>query len=281
MKFITTTVAALAVVTTLGWLLFGGELGSVVETSLSRTRTGMGSNLSHEFRADQAELQLGAADQEIGEQEKRVAELRVHCRELAHEVEDLQAGLELANDEFVQLDQAWARTGNGARPAAFRSSLTAPEDIQTELERVALRITANTSRLEGRRNVLTNQRAALEQAESMLRDIRSRRERVALAIESSRIDLESVRLLQSATGSDVDASSLAAAEELAMELARELSIEREYVAIQGQGRTAPRITDVSGVQAIDRVRADLGLTPAASDEVAVLRPHAAPSGFTR
>ena len=58
MKFITTTVAALAVVTTLGWLLFGGELGSVVETSLSRTRTGMGSNLSHEFRADQAELQV-------------------------------------------------------------------------------------------------------------------------------------------------------------------------------------------------------------------------------
>ena len=95
MKFITTTVAALAVVTTLGWLLLGGELGSVVETSLSRTRTGMGSNLSHEFRADQAELQLGAADQEIGEQEKRVAELRVHCRELASEVEDLEAGLEL------------------------------------------------------------------------------------------------------------------------------------------------------------------------------------------
>ena len=281
MKFITTTVAALAVVTTLGWLLFGGELGSVVETSLSRTRTGMGSNLSHEFRADQAELQLGAADQEIGEQEKRVAELRVHCRELASEVEDLEAGLELANDEFVQLDQAWARTGNGARPAAYRSRLTDAEEIQTDLERVALRITANTSRLEGRRNVLTNQRAALEQAETMLRDIRSRRERVALAIESSRIDLESVRLLQSATGSDVEASSLAAAEELAMELARELSIEREYVAIQGQGRTAPRITDVSGVQAVDRVRADLGLAPAAPEEVAVLQPHAAPSGFTR
>ena len=281
MKIITTTVAALAVVTTLGWLLFGGELGSVVETSLSRTRTGMGSNLSHEFRADQAELQLGAADQEIGEQEKRVAELRVHCRELTSEVEDLEAGLELANDEFVQLDQAWARTGNGARPAAYRSRLTDAEEIQTDLERVALRITANTSRLEGRRNVLTNQRTALEQAESMLRDIRGRRERVALAIESSRIDLESVRLLQSATGSDVEASSLAAAEELAMELARELSIEREYVAIQGQGRTAPRITDVSGVQAVDRVRADLGLAPAAVEEVAALRPHATPSGFTR
>jgi hypothetical protein len=101
--------------------------------------------------------------------------------------------------------EALARTGGGARPVAYRSRLTPASDLENSLERVALIITASTSRLEARNAVLESQEAALETAEQMLREIRNRRERVAMAIESSRIDLESVRLLQSATGEDVDA----------------------------------------------------------------------------
>ena len=154
MKIVTTALCISAATCVLGWLLFGSEATSVLETSLARTRAEVGSKLSHEFRVDQAELQLDSADEEIQQQEKRVAELRVQCRNLSDEVTDLRGKVDSAETEFVQLDEALARTGGGARPVAYRSRLTPASDLESSLERVALIITASTSRLEARSAVL-------------------------------------------------------------------------------------------------------------------------------
>jgi len=279
MKFVTTTLWISAATCLLGWFLFGSEATSVLETSLARTRDEVGSKLSHEFRVDQAEVQLKSADEEIARQEKRVAELRVQCRELSDEVGDLKARVDSAETQFVQLDEALARTGGGARPVAYRSRLTPAADLENSLERVALTITASASRLEARNAVLESQQAALDTAEQMLHEIRSRRERVAMAIESSRIDLESVRLLQSANSEDVDASSLAAAEALATELAHELSVEREFMVIRDGASRPADLTTLSSKDAVAQVRNRLDRTPALSSPVAKAeRTH---SGFSR
>ena len=126
MKFVTTTLWISAATCLLGWFLFGSEATSVLETSLARTRDEVGSKLSHEFRVDQAELQLKSADEEIARQEKRVAELRVQCRELSDEVDDLRAKVDSGETEFVQLDEvrrvqaALDRLGRPARRARTR-----------------------------------------------------------------------------------------------------------------------------------------------------------------
>lgn len=279
MKIISTTICTSAALCLFGWLLFGSNIDSVVKTSLARTRSGVESKLSHEFRVDQAELQLKEADGEISRQEKRVAELRVQCGELARDVTDLRAKVEVSETEFVHLDEALVRTGGGARPVAYGSRLTAPEDLKADLERVAFTITAATGRLAARLTVLESQQASLDKAEQMLRDIRNRRERVALAIGNSRIDLESVRLLQSASGHDVDASSLAAAEALATELAHDMSVEREFMAIQDHGAFAAGLTTMSSAQTVAQVRDRLDRAPVTTTTMASASPTR--SGFQR
>ena len=91
----------------------------------------------------------------------------------------------------------------------------------------------------------------------MLREIRTRRERVALTIENGRIDLESVRLLQASTGHDVKASALANAEEFARAVSKELRVQREVVTVHGEARTGMSLTDVSPSDAVHELRSRL------------------------
>lgn len=275
---LTLTIAA-ATLLGLGSLLFGSSLPSVVETAIVRTQSDVQGALGTEFRLDQAAQQLAKADVEIAEQEARVAKLRVSCRELGDEVESLTQAVRTQEREFAALDDAWQRTGEGTRAVAYRSQITPPDAIDEALHRSALQIKSYNNRLATRQQVLANQASALSKAEQLLQEIRTRRERVALAIDNSRVDLESVRLLQSAVGTDIDASALAAAEGFAQDLARDLSIQREVISIRDEGRVLPSLTEVDPREAVEEIRAQLRGGRAISEPLAAA---AAPgSGFTR
>lgn len=278
MKFAAIVTVTLLAAAGLGTLLFGSDLPLVVDTAIVRTQNDVKESLGTEFRLDQATQQLTRADQEITEQEARVAKLRVSCRELGEEVRNLTQAVKSHEREFAALDDAWQRTGDGTRAVAYRSQLTNPDTIGEALHRAALQITSYNNRLATREQVLSNQTAALEKAERMLQEIRTRRERVALAIDNSRVDLESVRLLQSAVGTDVDASALAAAEELARELSHDLQVQREIVTVQDEGRILPSMTEVDPYEAVEEVRARLrGARPTSEPLASAAGGH---SGFS-
>lgn len=250
-------IVSLASVGGFGWLLFGPDLPVVMDTAIARTRSDVKDTLGSEFRLDQAAQQLSRADEEILEQENRVAELRVSCRDLKEEVRSLSQSVKKTEKEFIALDHAWQRSGEGTRAVSYRSRMTDPAVIDESLQRVALKATSFKSRLETRNQVLENHTQALEQADRMLREIRTRRERVALTIENGRIDLESVRLLQASTGHDVKASALANAEEFARAVSKELRVQREVVTVHGEARTGMSLTDVSPSDAVHELRSRL------------------------
>ena len=280
MRLTVILVLSLATVTGFGWVLFGSDLPVVMDTAIARTRNDVKDTLGSEFRLDQAGQQLGRADEEILDQEGRVAELRVSCQDLKEEVRTLSQAVEKAERDFVALDTAWQRSGEGVRAVSYRSRMTDPAVIDESLQRTALRATSFKRRLETREQVLANHSLALEKADRMLREIRTRREKVALTIENSRIDLESVRLLQASTGNDVHASALANAEQFARELSKDLRVQREVVTVHGEVDSGYSLADADPSETVHQLRAELGLTrdPEPRDEVTMQTQ--AKSGFS-
>ncbi|MDB4775581.1 hypothetical protein OAG62_00505 [bacterium] len=260
MRLTVVLVLSLATVTGLGWFLFGSDLPVVMDTAIARTRNDVKDTLGSEFRLDQASQQLGRADEEILDQEARVAELRVSCQDLKEEVGTLSQAVNKAERDFVALDAAWQRSGEGTRAVSYRSRMTDPAVIDETLQRTALRATSFKRRLETRQQVLANHAQALEKADRMLREIRTRREKVALTIENSRIDLESVRLLQASTGTDVRASALANAEQFARDLSKDLRVQREVITVHGEVDSGFTLADSDPTETVDQLRAELGLT---------------------
>lgn len=273
MRLTVILVLSLATVTGLGWVLFGSDLPVVMDTAIARTRSDVKDTLGSDFRLDQAAQQLTRADEEILDQESRVAKLRVSCRDLEKEVGTLSQALHKSERDFVALDNAWQRSGEGVRAVSYRSRMMDPAVIDESLQRTALRATSFKSRLETRKQVLANHSLALEKADGMLREIRTRRERVALTIENSRIDLESVHLLQASTGTDVNASALASAEQFVRELSKELRVQREIVTVHGEADGGMSLSDVDPRDAVHELRVKLRQTgdAAPQDEIAMHR----------
>ena len=266
--------------TGLGWLLFGSDLPVVVDTAIARTRDDMKTTLGSEFRLDQAAQQLEQADGEIREQEARVAELRVSCRDLETEVTTLKQALVKTEKDFLSLDDAWQRSGEGVRAVSYRSRMTPPMVIGESLERSALKATSYKSRLDTRSQVLDNHTLALAKADQMLRQIRTRRDKVALTIENSRIDLESVRLLQASTGHDVNTSALVNAEEFALAVSKDLRVQREIVTVTGEADAGVSLAEIAPADAVQELRTRLRGEgdPPSRNEVAMTRRTA--SGFS-
>ena len=254
MKILAFVAAVTCTLATAGWFLFGSNFGSVLDTAFARTRTEMNLKLGEDFRLDQATMELKNADQEIVEQQRRVAELRVSCDELKDEVQTLSARHKQQVKMFHALDDALSRSGNGTRPVAFRSQMVDPNALNTEIQSCSMQVKTTTQRLEVRKQLLKTRLAALDQASGFLSDIKKRRDRVQLAIETSRIDLESVRLLQQASGTDIDASALASAENLAREVSRELRIQRETTNLATEGRIPNSLMDTAPSMVVDEVR---------------------------
>ena len=243
-----------------GYFLFGDSMISVGETVLHRTRTNMTKELGEGFRLDQAEMELSKADGAIHEQRRRVAELRVGSTEYNDEISSLSSRLDRMKVAFKSLDEAWERSGSGLRPVSVRGKLTQPVEIQSELERVAATIQKDMATLENRKQVQQARGEALRQATSHLTEIQRRRERVQLALDTSRVDLECVRLLQEAVGTDVNASELASAEGIVRQVSRELKVQRETANL---GITSDVLQDLLQQQpneAVDQVRAMLDST---------------------
>lgn len=230
---------------------------SVGETMLHRTRANMTKELGEGFRLDQAEMELSKADDAIHEQRRRVAELQVGSTEYSDEIARLTSRIDRSKVAFRTLDEAWERTGSGLRPVSVRGKLTQPIEIQSELERVAATIQKDMATLENRKQVQQARSEALKQATSHLNEIQQRRERVQLALDTSRVDLECVRLLQEAVGTDVNASDLALAEGIVREVSRELKVQRETANLGIKSDVLQDLLQQQPNEAVDQVRAML------------------------
>lgn len=257
MSIFRNVIGVLVVLGLVGVFLFGDNLLSVMQTSVERARSAVGAELSPGFRLDQAAGALREADQEVQEQRRRVAELKVSCEDLTGEVELLDDQLTSAKGTFRRADEAYARTGGGIRTVSLGGSEFNAPEIRSELERAALQVRATQSKIDTRKRLKGLRVKAYEQAEHHMFEIQKRRDRVALAIETSRIDLESVRLLQSAVGQDVAASSLADAEVLTKQIAKELRVDRELAMMGYDGRAVAAYLDTDLDAAVAEVRVEL------------------------
>jgi hypothetical protein len=227
MSLFKTSIVGLVVAVATSWLIFGSSLGSVIGTAMDRTRTTIEQELGDEFQLDRAQRELERAEEQIARQRVRVAELRVGCAELEEELTEGRLRQRHLKESFRGLDDAWSRSDEGRRYVALEGEMVGGAHLHSEVVKTANTLRQQSATLDMQGQLLATRRSSLEVAERHLREIDQRRQAVALALETSRVDLECVRLLQQATGRDVEASALASAEEITRSVGRELRVQRE------------------------------------------------------
>ena len=222
-----TSVICFVLISVASWFVFGNSIGSVVGTALDRTRSTIEQELGDEFQLDRAQRELDRAQEQIARQRVRVAELRVGCEELEKDIAAKRSEQRHLKDVFLGMDDAWSRSDDGRRYVAFQGEMVGGHALKSELMQVANKLRQTSVTLDMKSQLFETRKASLEVAERHLREIDERRQVVAMALETSRVDLECVRLLQQATGRDVEVSALASAEEITRSVGRELRVQRE------------------------------------------------------
>lgn len=247
------SLACVAMIAALSWFVFGSSMSSVIGTALDRTKLSIEQELGDEFQLDRAQREIERASEQIARQRVRVAELRVGCSELHEQIVESRSEQEHLKDVFLGLDDAWARSDDGRRYVAFQGKMVGGELLQEEVLRTATKLRQSSATLEMKNQLLETRKSSLKVAERHLREIDQRRQKVALALETSRVDLECVRLLQQATGHDVEISALASAEEITRSVGRELRVQREMANLETPSATLDLI-EVSSHASLTKAR---------------------------
>lgn len=191
----------------------------------NRAENYVASGLGDEFRLDQAEAALEEARDQLGAQASRVAGLTVDCEDTQEEVEQYTTQFESASEHLRALHLATQRA-RPDRPTYFHAKAYTIEELNDAMQPQALVVHELNSRLSMKRELLQMRQTALGEAKKQLGNIQQRLAKLELALETSRVDAECVRLLNESVGTDVDASQLAFAEDVLKDVDRDLRQQR-------------------------------------------------------
>ena len=222
-KIMITILSTLVVV----FVLFGTSVFSIAGTAIDSTREGVSRSLGEEFRINQAAYELESSKKSLKVQRTRVSKFRVSCDDIRSEISQRRNRLAKLRRVFDSIDDAWARSSHGSNAVTYNGVSLKGADMRRLLERSASEVDAARTQLASRENLLKVRLDALLKAESMLSKYERRFDRVEMAIESSRFDLESVRLMQESSTSELDRTALTEAESLVIEVSEDLRILRE------------------------------------------------------
>ncbi len=250
--------SALLIVATLvaaGVLFFGGDFMSIADTVWQRTQNAAADALSLDFQLDRAQNELAKSATQIEDQKLRVAELDVACGDLEREVDKLSVQLRENKRAFIRLDDAYEAAEFGGRSTVYRGVAVEAHDIREQRELTANRVKETTRIAELKTQLLQSRLQALSQARAHLRRISTRYQEIQLAVETGRIDLECMRLLEQSVGRDVDASHLAAAETLTEEVSRQLRIHRIVLNANLNPANVIMEGDLGNIELVEEVRA--------------------------
>ena len=209
------------------YFLFGSTNGITTagKALQNRAENYVASGLGDEFRLDQAEAALEQAREQLGAQASRVAGLTVDCEDTQEEVDQYSAQFETASEHLRALHLA-AQRARPDRPNYFQAKAYTNEELHDAMEPQALVVHELNSRLSMKRELLQMRQTALVEAKKQLGNIQQRLAKLEIALETSRVDAECVRLLNESVGTDVDASQLAFAEDVLKDVDRDLRQQR-------------------------------------------------------
>lgn len=213
-------------VTAAGALLFGGTFIDIADTAWRRTTEAAHDALGQDFELDMVETQLGEQSERIAEMRTRIAGLQVSCEDLRSELEHLTEERRSSLSALRSLTAAYEATGLGERAAVLNGRTINPEVVAADLRRTTARSDLLAQSLEIKTDLLQRRESALSQARNALDQFVGRHQRLEVALESRRIDLESVRLLQEQTPEIDDGSQLDEIQERLDRVGKEIRVNR-------------------------------------------------------
>lgn len=212
----------------IGALLFGRDLFSVAGTALMNTRASAEDFLGLEFQVDRVRKTLQDSNQEMQEQQRLVAELRVSIQELEEEILKLESKEDGHRDQVQRLVELFEQSGNGARDIHLNNGsgdVKSGVEVERALQSQVASLQGVQSALKMRKAVLAEYKSSFSKGLAFVGQQRQRKDELQMALNTADLELDSLKMRESASGLNLEGSgSLAEAASLLNGLGHEIDV---------------------------------------------------------
>ena len=243
----------LAALCAIGALLFGRDLPSIAGTALMNTRESAEDFLGLEFQVDRVRQTLQGSNQEMKEQRRLVAELRVSIQDLEVEIQQLESKEGGHRAQVQRLVELFEQSGNGARDIRIdgeSGDVKSGVEVEQALQSQVASLQGVQKALEMRRAVLAEYKLSFSKGLAFVGQQKQRKDELQMALNTADLELDSLKMREAASGLNLEGSgSLAEAANLLSGLGHEIDVrlatldlgENPYEDIFLEGRVNPDV----------------------------------------
>ncbi len=212
----------------IGALLFGRDLSSVAETALMNTRASAEDFLGLEFQVDRVRKTLQDSNQEMKDQQRLVAELRVSIQDLENEIQGLEAKENGHRAQVKRLVALFEQSGNGARDIRMNNEqegVKSGVEVERALQSQVASLQGVQNALQMRKAVLAEYKLSFSKGLAFVGQQKQRKDELQMALNTADLELDSLKMREAASSLNLEGSgSLAKAATLLGGLGHEIDV---------------------------------------------------------